>query len=922
MPSYGSSASVSVRLAAFLVVGLTAAWMLVPHAEAQVSPHAQPIDITPDEVQAKANLVSVPDGFTFHLFAAPPEVNYPTAITAAPDGALFVAVDKNGSLDQERGRGQILKVTDADDDGQADHYTVFVDSVDSPRGLVYDGRTLYVMHPPTLTAYEDADGDGVSDRARDLVTGLGFDLDFRGADHTTNGMQMGIDGWLYIAVGDYGFVDAEGTDGRRIHHRGGGIVRVRPDGSELEIVATGLRNVYDVTLDPFLNGFERGNTNDGYGWRIRLQHIVPQAHYGYPSLFWYFSDEVMPPLADYGGGSGAGALYVDAPHLPDSLGNALYTVDWGRSAVFHHTLTPTGASFEPTQQSFFQVPVPTDMTIDGRSNLYVSSWMGASFRYAGEDVGFIARLTHEDATPEAVPDFQAASTDALLDLLTAPHSLHRLHAQRELLRRAPGSPVAQDLARLTRDGDQPLDVRVAALFTLKQLEGAASHQVIASLLEDPALREFALRALADRTTQLEGVPAEPFVEALADADPRVRLHALNGLARLGATDAADAMMPLTADSDRTVAHVAVQSLAALEATAPALAAARTGSPGLAQGAHHVLQRLHTPETVDGLIALWETAIDPYVQRQALESLARLYHREAAWNGDDWWGTTPSPRGPYYEPVTWSESDRIRPLLQEALTASDGIEYRRRVHRIELQRAVPNASSATLLAASSQPDSVKAQAVRTLVGHASVPAEALAGLDTLARSSPALQQTVTELLVAQSALPPASIDLLRRSVLDGALASTLRAQALETLLRTAGDERPTDGTAVVAELLGAPSVPAPLAAVIQDYASDDDHAAHIGHITELARATAAPEQKLGYAVLLHLARNEDLDEAPRTTAQTAVAEGWSANDHAAALLWAIGFTQHEDYADAVRQHLDADADAVAAAARYAAERLGL
>ena len=73
MPSYGSSASVSVRLAAFLVVGLTAAWMLVPHAEAQVSPHAQPIDITPDEVQAKANLVSVPDGFTFHLFAADSE---------------------------------------------------------------------------------------------------------------------------------------------------------------------------------------------------------------------------------------------------------------------------------------------------------------------------------------------------------------------------------------------------------------------------------------------------------------------------------------------------------------------------------------------------------------------------------------------------------------------------------------------------------------------------------------------------------------------------------------------------------------------------------------------------------------------------------------------------------------------------------
>jgi len=895
---------------------------MVASAPAQVSPHAKPIEITPEEVQAKQDLVRLPEGFEFDLFAAPPEVNYPTAITATPNGDLFVAVDKNGSLDQEHGRGQILKVTDADDDGRADHYTVFVDSVDSPRGLVYDGQTLYVMHPPTLTAYEDADGDGVSDRARNLVTGLGFDLDFRGADHTTNGMQMGIDGWLYIAVGDYGFVDAEGTDGRRIHHRGGGIVRVRPDGTELEIVATGLRNVYDVTLDPFLNGFVRGNTNDGYGWRIRLQHIVPQAHYGYPSRFQHFGDEVMPPLADYGGGSGAGALYVDAPRLPDSLGDALYTVDWGRSAVFHHTLTPDGASFEPTQQSFFQIPVPTDMTIDGRSNLYVSSWMGASFRYTGEDVGFIARLTHEDAPSTTVPNFADASTDQLLDLLTAPHSLHRFHAQQELLRRDPDDETAHALAQLTRDSSQPLDVRVAALFTLKQLEGVKSHQVIASLLEDPALRAFALRALADRTTQLEGIPVDPFVEALGDDDPRVRLHALSGLTRLGAPDAADVMMPLTADPDRTVAHVAVQSLVKLEATTPALQAARNGSPGLAAGAHHVLQHLHTPETVDGLIALWEEAVDPAVQRRALESLARLYHREAEWNGDDWWGTTPSPRGPYYEPATWSESDRIRPILQEALIASEGIEYRQRGHLIELQRAVPDASSATLLAASAQSDSTKARAVRTLVGRASIAEEDLAGLDSLAHSSPALQQSVTELFVAQPELPRASLALLRRSALDAAMAPALRAAALETLLRVAGDERPAEGTDAVAALLEEPPLPAPIAAVIQDYASDDDHTAHLNHITGLVRAASAPSQKLGYAVLLHLATNDDVEEGTRTAAQKAVAEGWATSEHAARLLWAIGFTESEGYVEEVRQHLTAESAAVSEAARYAAERLGL
>jgi len=200
-------------------------------ARAQVPDGAHPLEISPQEAQETTRLVQAPDGFELDLFAAPPEVNYPTAITATPEGNLFVAVDRNGSLDRERGRGEILKVLDTDDDGQGDHYTSFVDSVDSPRGLVYDGRTLYVVHPPALTAYTDTDGDGVSDTSTTLVEGLGFGLDFRGADHTTNGLQMGIDGWLYIAVGDYGFLNATGTDGRQISNRGGGIVRVRPDGT-------------------------------------------------------------------------------------------------------------------------------------------------------------------------------------------------------------------------------------------------------------------------------------------------------------------------------------------------------------------------------------------------------------------------------------------------------------------------------------------------------------------------------------------------------------------------------------------------------------------------------------------------------------------------------------------------------------------
>ena len=132
-----------------------------------------------------------------------------------------------------------------------------------------------MLHPPRLSVYYDDNGDGVADRSDILIKGISTQRVFsRGADHTTNGIRMGIDGWLYIAVGDFGFYKAEGKDGRTLTLLGGGIARVRLDGTELEIYARGTRNIYDMAVDPLLNVFTRDNTNDGGGWDTRLSFIV------------------------------------------------------------------------------------------------------------------------------------------------------------------------------------------------------------------------------------------------------------------------------------------------------------------------------------------------------------------------------------------------------------------------------------------------------------------------------------------------------------------------------------------------------------------------------------------------------------------------------------------------------------------------
>ena len=512
----------------------------------------EPKELAAGPTKNAGSPVGVPEELESTLFSPKTVTPCVACIGVAPTGEVYAGVDQIGSLGKGGGKGRIIRLVDKDHDGVSDYRTEYA-LIDNPRGIVPVGDKLYVLHAKWgkgtqfdgmfLSVLEDKDGDGMADGPpKHLVKEIStrkFNQS-RGVDHTTNGIRMGIDGWIYVAVGDFGFVDAEGTDGTKLTMYGGGIIRVRPDGTELETYADGLRNIYDVAIDPFMNVFTRGNTNDGGGWNMRFIHEIQTGEYGYPELFKRYTSEIIPALVDVGGGSGTGAMFFDEPGWPDKYNDVPMMCDWGRGQLFIHRVTPDGASFTQNQESFIKCGRITDVDCDASGRLFIGSWGNSGFK-GGTD-GYVARVVPKGWKYKEFPDLRKRSEADLANMLTTPSAKTRLHAQQEILRR--GGEGREVLAVAMNKKLTPR-TRVAAIFTLKQLLGTKSHKDLLKLVDDPAVTEHALRALADRRTEVEGIPQAPFAKALKSTNPRVQVAAAVALGRLGEKSAAKALLAVS-----------------------------------------------------------------------------------------------------------------------------------------------------------------------------------------------------------------------------------------------------------------------------------------------------------------------------------------------------------------------------------------
>ncbi|MFM1769352.1 MAG: hypothetical protein RJA22_1881 [Verrucomicrobiota bacterium] len=888
---------------------LSPAWVAAapkPAKPAQPAPRVLPLAEAREKEAALLKEVKVAEGFEATLFAAPPAVNYPVFVAAAPDGTLYVSSDGNGSLGREPHLGRVLRLRDVDDDGRADEVKVFVDDIDSPRGLAWDQGRLYLLHPPHLSVCIDRDGDGVAEQRQVLVKNIAFGFKDRPADHTSNGIELGVDGWIYAAIGDFGFLEAEGTDGRRLQLRGGGVVRVRPDGTGLELFCRGTRNILEVAVGPLLDGFARDNTNDGGGWDVRFHHFTGLGEHGYPSLYKNFPEDIRMPLSDYGGGSGCGAAWIDEAGWPAEWNNAPYTADWGHGAIYKHTVEPRGGTFAETRKpaALIRMPRPTDLDVDARGRAYAASWKGATFNWNGPDVGYIVRVQPKGHAPARLPDYDRATPGLALRGLAARGHRERLAAQRALIQLGPSAAnltaaraiaasgktagaAAADAHDHGKDGHShepggvPLASRVAALFYLQEAGGPQAATILPHLASDPALAPWVLRALTDDPDRLTNILAAPLLEGLQSADARTRREAAFSLARLGDARHGRALSRLLADPDPVVVHTAVHALARLRASLPCFSVVDTApvdSPQRA-AALRALRQMHDPRVVGHLLARLNAETNALRLPGLFTTLCRLHDREGTWTGNSW-GTRPDTSGPYYQPETWEASAQISAALQQALTRAAG------------------KGSDVLVA--------------ELARHKILSAPILATVVELTAQDPALVMPAVNLLARAEKLPAGGMPLLARVAGAEDRPAAARAQAVTALAKAGG----TDG--LTAALAALPRLPDAKSAR-EAFLNSTKLAEQVPLLASTAGALGAPGPWAD-AALLRVSERKGTPAAAREAARQSLQAGWATPARRAQILEAVALAEHKAYKDQVLAAATDPDPAVASAARRAATAL--
>jgi glucose/arabinose dehydrogenase len=212
--------------------------------------------------------IKLPPGFSINYYAE--NIEGARSMALSPKGTLFV-----GSRDA----GKVYAVLDRNNDNKADDVVVIAEGLNSPNGVAFRNGSLYVAEISRVIRYDNIEAM-LENPPKPVVVNNNFPSD---SAHGWKYIKFGPDGKLYVPVGmPCNVCNKEGED-----ERYGTIMRMEPNGNQLEIFAKGVRNTVGFDWHPETG--ELWFTDNGRDWlgdNIPPDELnrAPQEgmHFGFP----------------------------------------------------------------------------------------------------------------------------------------------------------------------------------------------------------------------------------------------------------------------------------------------------------------------------------------------------------------------------------------------------------------------------------------------------------------------------------------------------------------------------------------------------------------------------------------------------------------------------------------------------------------